>query len=111
MERKFVEAEIFTKLWKHFDLSEEDFRALQLTLLSDPKAGDFIEGTGGVQKIRLSSENTNRGKSSSYRICYFDAEHTGHIFLIFIFSKEKLENLTNADKKEIKALVKRLKNN
>lgn len=110
MKREFVRVELFDALWHHFGLSDKEARELELTLLSDPKTGDVIQGTGGLRKMRYSPSKHHRGKSSSYRICYLDIEHNDQIILIFMFIKDKQENLTDADKQKFKAMVKLLKN-
>ena len=57
MTRTFIEVPIFTKKWKELGFTDENLRELQKVLLDDPKAGDAIQGTGGLRKIRIPMEN------------------------------------------------------
>jgi hypothetical protein len=52
MEREFVETEEFRKRWKALGLDDDHLGALQKDLCGDPDAGDMIQGTGGVRKLR-----------------------------------------------------------
>jgi hypothetical protein len=45
---EFVEAPTFTALVAEY-LEDDDYRASQLFLASDPEAGDVIPGTGGFE--------------------------------------------------------------
>ena len=58
MNRTFIEVPQFTKKWKELGLSDESLRELENILLKNPKAGDTVQGTGGLRKIRIPLENT-----------------------------------------------------
>jgi hypothetical protein len=49
-------------------LSESERHALVVHLAANPKAGDLIEGTGGVRKLRWARDGM--GKSSGARVIY-----------------------------------------
>lgn len=70
MTRIFVELPTFRTVWKELGLTDRDLRRLQEDLLANPKAGNVMQGTGGIRKMRFAFEN--RGKSGSIRvICRF----------------------------------------
>lgn len=48
MNRTFKEVPTFTTKWQSLGLTDEDLRILENILLRDPKTGDAIPGTGGV---------------------------------------------------------------
>ena len=50
MKALFVESPSFTRLRADY-LDDDSFRALQKTLIENPKAGDVIEGVGGFRKL------------------------------------------------------------
>ena len=47
----FVETKLFTKLMQEY-LSDDEYAALQQSLIVNPEAGDVIPGSGGVRKLR-----------------------------------------------------------
>src|SRR5260221_9912072 len=47
----FIETRLFTKLVVDY-LSDEEYAALQVALMTDPEAGLVIPGSGGVRKLR-----------------------------------------------------------
>jgi mRNA-degrading endonuclease RelE of RelBE toxin-antitoxin system len=50
-------------------LSEEERDKVITAIACDPLAGDLIEGTGGLRKIRFGKGN--RGKSGGVRVIYY----------------------------------------
>lgn len=107
MKRTFIEVPMFTKKWKELGLSDENLRDLQNVLLENPKAGDVIQGTGGLRKIRISLENT--GKRGGGRALYVDLEMKETIYFINVYTKNEKEDLTEDEKKAFKAVIKILK--
>ena len=63
MKRSFNELPIFKSRWEAFGLNEEDLLRLQIELLADPKAGDVMQGTGGVRKMRFAFEHWKKRRS------------------------------------------------
>ncbi len=107
MHRTFIEAIGFTKSWKAMDLTIADLKRLQEQLLDDSDAGDVIPDTGGARKLRFAFEH--RGKSGSIRIIYVDMVIKETIYLLLAYPKSKQDNLTAAQKKQFRALIKVLK--
>jgi hypothetical protein len=48
----FVELPAFERHCGEY-LGDEAFRMLQATMMKSPEAGDLIEGTGGLRKLRV----------------------------------------------------------
>ena len=103
MTRLFVELPIFRSRWKDMGLNDDDLKRLQEELLADPKIGAVMRGTGGVRKMRFAFEQ--RGKSGSVRVIYVDFEVYEKIFLITAYPKNEKDNLTDAERKEIKQMI------
>ncbi|MBE6679517.1 MAG: addiction module toxin RelE [Ruminococcaceae bacterium] len=103
MTRTFVELPIFRSRWKDMGLDDNDLKKLQEELLADPKVGAVMRGTGGVRKMRFAFEQ--RGKSGSVRVIYVDFEVYEKIFLITAYPKSEKDNLTDAERKEIKQMI------
>ena len=103
MKRSYVELPIFKSRWEALGLNEEDLLRLQIELLADPKAGDVMQGTGGVRKMRFAFEH--RGKSGGVRVIYVDFEVYEKIYLLTAYTKNEKENLTKKERSEIKQLI------
>lgn len=107
MNRTFIEVPQFTKKWKELGLSDESLRELQNILLKNPKAGDTIQGTGGLRKIRIPLENT--GKRGGGRVLYVDIELKETIYFVNVYTKNEKDDLTEDEKRAFKAVIKFLR--
>lgn len=107
MIRTFIETPIFTKKWYELDLTDEDLRSLQNNLLNNPKIGAVIPGTGGLRKIRVSCNN--HGKRGGARVIYVDVEISETIYFINVYAKNEKDDLSEAEKRAIIAMVNLLK--
>ena len=108
MTRVFVELPSFRSDWKALGLTDSDLRRLQEELLANPKTRNAIQGTGGVRKMRFAFEN--RGKSGSVRIIYVDFEIHEKLYMLTAYPKSEKDNLTKAERNELKKLVEILAN-
>jgi hypothetical protein len=61
MKAVFMELPAFSRYRADY-LTDDGFRDLQNALLEKPEAGDVIEGTGGLRKVRHA--DARRGKES-----------------------------------------------
>lgn len=101
----FIETPVFTKLWG--DISNDgELAKLQDELMADPEAGDVIQGTGGVRKIRFGTGN--KGKRGGSRVIYFNKLSDGKIYLLLTYPKSLIKDLTAEQKKKLSALAKEL---
>lgn len=98
---------IFESQWAKIGLNDDDLKRLQEELLQNPKAGDVVRGTGGLRKVRFAFEH--RGKSGSSRVVYVDFAVDKEIYLIAAYAKNEKENLTKAERNNIKKLIETLK--
>lgn len=106
MTRLFVILPEFEKQWKKIGLTDDDLQRLQKELLRDPKAGDVVQGAGGLRKIRFAFEH--RGKSGSSRVAYIDFAYYEKIYLINVYSKNEKENLSKSERNDIKKVIETL---
>ena len=104
--REFIHGKKFDEQWENLGLSDDDLKNLQKILLENHKIGSVIRGTGRLRKMRYGYGNL--GKSHSVRVCYVDFEINGVIFLIMVFAKNEMENLSKAERNSIKKLIERL---
>ena len=103
MTRIFVELPSFRADWKSLGLTEADLQKLQEELLANPTVGKMMKETGGVRKMRFAFEH--RGKSGSIRVIYIDFEVHEKLFLLTAYPKSEKDNLSKAERNELKKLV------
>jgi Uncharacterized protein conserved in bacteria len=84
-------------------LGDDDRRAVVEYLAAHPKAGDLIEGTGGVRKLRWGRDG--RGKSGGVRVIYYFHSEAMPLYLLTLFAKNERANLTKAERNELAGLV------
>ena len=82
-------------------LTEEIYAEFITYIGLHPTSGDVIAGTGGLRKIRTPTGKNNRGKSGGARILYY-CQIEELVLLIDIYTKSEKENITPAEKNEIK---------
>ena len=104
MNREFVRLPEFEKQCKYIGLNENDVKDIENTLLDNPSVGDIMEGTGGLRKFRITLQDT--GKSGGARVIYIDFAVYEKIYLITAYNKSNTENLTKAERNQLKILVK-----
>ncbi len=84
-------------------LNEDERRDLIDSLAEHPQAGDIMEGTGGVRKLRW--RRGGHGKSEDVRIIYYYHDDCMPLYLLTLFSKGDKANLTKAERNELAGLV------
>ncbi len=84
-------------------LTPTERAAAELEIVLAPTAWPVIPGTGGARKARAA--RGGRGKSGGVRIIYFVMSRHGVIYLIDIYAKSQKEDLTNAERREIRKLA------
>lgn len=107
MTREFIMLPEFDRQWKAMGLGDKELKTLQEELTVNPQKGAIIPGTGGLRKIRVAFEK--RGKSGSARVCYVDFAVYERIYLITAYTKNEKDNLSKAERNDIKRLVTLLK--
>ncbi|NDY90144.1 type II toxin-antitoxin system RelE/ParE family toxin [Ideonella livida] len=84
-------------------LGADERRDLVEYLATHPKAGDLLEGTGGVRKLRWAREG--RGKSAGVRVVYYFHSERMPLYLLTLFAKNERANLSKAERNELAGLV------
>jgi len=74
--------------------------------MENPEAGDVIEGTGGLRKIRFADEKRGKGKRGGLRVIYYWWLSGKQFWLFTIYSKDEMDDLTTAQRKTLKDLLK-----
>lgn len=76
-------------------------------LADHPESGVLIEETGGIRKLRWAREG--RGKSGGARVIYYFHSERMPLYLLTIYGKGDKDNLSQAEKQELRHLVGYLK--
>ena len=103
---EFIETSMFTRQIKQI-ATDDELKDLQKQLIESPAKGELIQQTGGLRKIRMATGS--QGKSGSARVIYFLATKEV-VYLVMAYPKSTKENLTDAEKADLKKLTKILKN-
>lgn len=86
-------------------LDDDGFRALQNALLANPTAGDVIEGTGGLRKIRHADSRRKKGKRSGLRVIYYWWVAGSQFWLFTLYDKDETDDLTAKERKSLKQFL------
>ena len=108
MTREFIRLFEFEKQCKHIGLIEDDILSIEINILVNPACGDMIQGTGGIRKLRVALGN--KGKRSGVRVAYVDFAGYNKTYFITVFAKGEIDNFSQAERNELKELVRMLKN-
>lgn len=84
-------------------LGDAGFDELLEYLARRPKSGRIIAGTGGLRKVRVA--RPGRGKSAGTRVIYYYHNANKPILLLLIYAKADQDNLTDAQKAQLKKHV------
>jgi hypothetical protein len=95
----FVETKLFTKLVQEY-LSDDEYAALQQSLIVNPEAGDVIPGSGGVRKLRWGVQG--RGKRGGLRVIYFLRLRNEEIWMLTLYAKNVADKIPAKVLKKIK---------
>jgi hypothetical protein len=87
--------------------SLDDLVLLQMELMENPEKGDLIRGAGGARKVRM--RIGGKGKSGGARVIYYYQVSDCMILFIHAFAKNEKANISDKEKKEIAAFIKRVK--
>jgi len=98
---EFVESSIFSKDRENY-LDDDGFRELQLAMVADPEAGDLVPGGGGIRKLRWRDSLRGKGKRGGLRIIYYLFLSDEEIWLIALYGKGEVEDLTNSQKDQMR---------
>jgi hypothetical protein len=72
-------------------------------LAAHPKAGDLMEGTGGIRKLRWG--RGAKGKSGGVRVIYYLHSELMPLYLLTLFAKNERANISKAQRHELSEVV------
>jgi hypothetical protein len=98
----FIETSVFTKQVQKL-LSSDEYRNLQIELVTYPNRGSIISGSGGLRKIRWNIKG--QGKRGGVRIIYYWAVAADQVIMLYMYPKTVQDNLTSKQLKILKQIV------
>ena len=99
---ELIETSLFTKQVQA-NLSEGEYRLLQLHLVVRPDDGDLIPGSGGLRKLRW--QLPGRGKRAGTRIIYYWRSAADQIFLLSLYRKNVRSTLSLGELRALRKLI------
>ncbi|MGP5513695.1 type II toxin-antitoxin system RelE/ParE family toxin, partial [Pseudomonas helleri] len=84
-------------------MNEDAYIALQRVLVLNPSAGDVMEDTGGIRKIRIAAKG--HGKRGGARVIYYHFVSASQIALLMIYPKNEQQDLTADERRALKAVI------
>ncbi len=82
---------------------------IQSDLLKNPERGDLVQGLGGIRKARIGNPARGKGKRGGYRYLFLYLENRGHIHLLYLLDKDEQVDLSNDERKALRALTAAIK--
>ncbi len=74
-------------------------------LMANPHAGNVIEGTGGLRKVRFADKTRGKGKRGGLRVIYYWWVSGEQFWLFTVYNKDEMDDLTAAQRKVLKGLL------
>ncbi len=105
MKAIFIELPAFTRYRANY-LDDEGFRGLQAAMMKHPEAGDVIEGTGGLRKLRHGDSRRGKGKRGGLRVIYYWWDGGRQFWLFTLYDKDEMADLSTKEKKVLKDMLK-----
>lgn len=105
MKAVFVELPAFARFRADY-LDDDGFRGLQTALMTDPEAGDVIERSGGLRKLRYGDVRRGKGRRGGLRVIYYWWDGGAQFWLFTLYDKNEAADLSAAEKKALKNMLK-----
>jgi hypothetical protein len=104
MQLSFFETPVFTRYRPEY-LDEENYRALQNSLLKNPEQGKLMPGTGGFRKMRWTDPRRGKGKRGGLRVIYYHLSGYRQIWLFTMYDKNEMADLSMEEKHALKSAI------
>jgi len=75
-------------------------------MMKSPEAGDVIEGTGGLRKLRHGDQRRGKGKRGGLRVIYYWWDGHAQFWLFTLYNKDEMADLSAKEKRVLKDLLK-----
>ncbi len=108
MSMLFIETTAVTK-WVKEHLSDDVYADIQRSLAENPQTGKVMPKCGGLRKVRIADPSRQQGKRGGARVIYLHVPEAARIYLVAAYDKDQKEDLSPAEQKALRALVKKLR--
>jgi hypothetical protein len=98
----FIETPVFEEDIRQL-MPDETYAEFQQHLTDHPDAGDVIQDTGGIRKVRWNLPGT--GKRGGVRVIYYLRVAADQILMLLAYKKAKQADLTPSQKRALKTVV------
>lgn len=105
MRAVFVELPAFERCRADY-LDDAAFARLQQALMKNPEAGNVIEGTGGLRKMRFVDARRGKGKRGGLRVIYYWWGAGTQFWLYTLYDKDEMADLSAKQRTALKAMLK-----
>lgn len=102
----FIELPPFERFRQDY-LDDDAYREFQNMLLKNPMAGNVIEGTGGLRKVRFADRRRGKGKRSGLRVIYYWWLTGNQFWLFALYDKDEADDLSAKERRSLKGLLER----
>ncbi len=109
MDRLFVYSPLIEEVLAEFDNRDDLAKQIEDEILKNPEAGDIVQGTGGLRKIRLADPGRNKGRRGGLRVFFLDLPDKERTHLIYLLKKGEADDISPNEKQILKELVGRIK--
>ena len=99
---RFVETPVFTEALRRH-LNDEQYRALQVSLVLRPEQGALIKSGGGLRKLRWQA--TGRGKRGGLRVIHYWEAEEAVFYMMYVYAKNEQGDLSAAQLRKLAQLV------
>lgn len=87
-------------------LDDVAFERLQRASMENPEAGDVIEGTGGLRKMRFADARRGKGKRGGLRVIYYWWGSGMQYWLFTLYDKDEMADLSPKQCHLLKSMLK-----
>ena len=102
-----AETQAYLKQAERIGLTARERASIKTYLADNPDAGDLIQGSGGVRKVRFAVGN--KGKSGGVRLFTFYWSPEFPLYLLWVIAKSKDANVSKQLVNALHEIVKELK--
>lgn len=104
MKATFTELPPFERLREQY-FDDHTFKNLQNELMKHPEAGDLIQDTGGLRKLRFADKRRGKGKRGGLRVIYFWKSADHQFWLFAVYDKDQADDLTADQRNMLKQVL------